>query len=89
MITLSYSKHYLRSKRKYIYHNAVRARILNKTLAYFVDKPNHPSLNLEKLGSTKVWSIRLTQGDRIFFTWDDDKTAVLIDIGKHDKYRRY
>ena len=60
-----------------------------KTINKFVHNPIHPSLHLEKLGGTKLWTIRIDRGNRIFFTWVDEKKALLIDIGKHDKYRKY
>jgi len=31
----------------------------------------------------------LNKSDRIFFIWQEKNMASSIDIGKHDKYRRY
>lgn len=89
MITLLKTSRYEKEQIKFIKNNTKRANVLVKTLNKFAYNPTHPSLNLEKLGGTKVWTIRIDKGNRIFFSWIDKKTALLIDIGKHDKYRRY
>ena len=60
-----------------------------KAISLFVKNPKHPSLNLEKLKGSQFWTIRIDKGNRIFFIWKDKETALFIDIGKHDKYRRY
>lgn len=54
-----------------------------------MNNPNHPSLNLEKLKGSDYWTIRIDKGNRIFFKWIDKTEALFIDIGKHDKYRKY
>ncbi len=66
--------------------------LLNKTIkavSLFVKNPKHPSLNLEKLKGSSFWTIRIDRGNRIFFSWINKTTALFIDIGKHDKYRKY
>ena len=66
--------------------------LLNKTIkavSLFVKNPKHPSLNLEKLKGSTVWTIRIDKGNRIFCKWIDESTAIFIDIGEHDKYRKY
>ena len=66
--------------------------LLNKTIkavSLFVRNPKHPGLKLEKLKGSSFWTIRIDRGNRIFLSWIDKKSALLIDIGKHDKYRRY
>ncbi|MEK7573815.1 MAG: plasmid stabilization protein [Patescibacteria group bacterium] len=60
-----------------------------KTLSILAKNPKHPSLKLEKLKGSRVWTIRIDKGNRIFLFWVDLRTALLIDIGKHDKYRKY
>jgi len=55
----------------------------------FISNPAHPGLKLEKLRGTKIWTIRIDKGNRIFLTWIDKSTALFIDIGQHDKYRKY
>ena len=89
MITLVYSKKYLTARKKFVRHNLVRARNLNSTLKFFVDNPTHPSLRTEKLRGTDVWTIRIDEKNGIFFIWWNRETAVLIDVGPHDKYRKY
>lgn len=60
-----------------------------KTLKKFSHNPNHPSLRLEKLHGSKIWTVRIDKGNRIFLAWIDTSTVLLVDIGKHDKYRRH
>ena len=80
---------YLRSLRKFVKNNQNNADKVKKTLDLFKKNPSHPSLNTEKLGSTELWTIRIDKGNRVFFTWEDTQTVLLIDIGKHDRYRKY
>ncbi|MDO8452776.1 MAG: plasmid stabilization protein [bacterium] len=80
---------YLRSLRKFVRNNKENASKTKKALQNFKENPSHPSLNIEKLGGTDLWTIRLDKGNRIFFTKEDSKTIMLINIGKHDKYRKY
>lgn len=89
MIAISYSPKYLAARKKFLKNNN---RLLNKTIkviSLFVKNPQYPSLNLEKLQGTKIWTIRIDKGNRIFFYWIDESKALFIDIGKHDKYRKY
>lgn len=89
MITLSKTKRYQAARDIFIKNNLQRGNLLIKILSLFVQNPLHPSLNLEKLKGTKIWTIRIDKGNRIFFMWVDKQTVLLIDIGPHDKYRRY
>lgn len=89
MIKIQYSSRYLSSRKKFLKNNL---DLLNKTIkvvSLFVKNPKHPSLNLEKLKGSTVWTIRIDKGNRIFFKWIDESMAIFIDIGKHDKYRKY
>lgn len=55
----------------------------------FTKNPQHPSLRLEKLQGSKVWSIRVDRGNRLFFIWSDtDDTAIFFLVGPHDAYRK-
>ncbi len=78
-----------RERKKFTKNNPQNAKSLKKTLALFRKNPKHPSLNLEKLGGSSIWTIRIDRGNRIFFLWIDKTTALFIDIGEHDKYRKY
>jgi len=89
MIAILKTSRYERERNKFVKNNTKNANALVKTLNKFTHNPTHPSLKLEKLGGTKVWTIRIGRGDRIFFSWIDKTTALFIDIGKHDKYRKY
>lgn len=83
------SANFLRSLRKFIKGSIQNKENYTKAISRFKNDPNYPSLNLEKLKNSKVWTIRIDKGNRIFFTRTDESTALFIDIGKHDKYRRY
>lgn len=89
MIVLEYSNNFLDSRKKYLKGNPVKVEKVIKALTFFVNNPRHPSLNTEKLANSSVWTMRIDKGDRIFFAWKDDNTALLLDIGKHDKYRKF
>lgn len=89
MIKIQYSSRYLSSRKKFLSNNL---DLLNKTIkviSLFVKNPRHPSLNLEKLKGSNIWTIRIDKGNRIFFSWTNKTTALFLDIGKHDKYRKY
>lgn len=89
-IKLEYFQHFLSQRKKYLKNNPKRFAEYKKAIALFLSNPKHPGLNLERLLNTKgIYTIRLNRGDRIFFIWKGTDTAVLIDIGKHDKYRKY
>ncbi len=89
-IKLEYSQHFLNERKKYIKNNPQRFKDYKKTITLFLSNPTHPSLTIEKLKNAKdVHTIRLNRNDRIFFIWKEENTALFIDIGKHDKYRKY
>lgn len=83
------SASYFRALKKFVKNNRRNAESIKKSEKLFKENPRHPSLHLEKLVGTKVYSIRIDKGNRIFFYWIDKFTTLFIDIGKHDKYRRY
>ena len=89
MITILKSSRYQKERDKFAKGDTKRGNALIKTLQKFSKNPAYPSLNLEKLGGTKIWTIRIDKGNRLFFSWIDDNTIILVDIGKHDKYRKY
>lgn len=89
MVVILKTSRYERERNKFIKGDRKRSAALIKTLKQFASNPNHPSLNLEKLAVTKIWTIRIDRGNRIFLYWIDKNTAIFIDIGKHDKYRKY
>lgn len=89
MIELKYSSKYLTERKKFLRNNSELLDKTIKALSIFVKNPKHPGLKLEKLKGSRVWTIRIDKGNRIFLFWLDKSTALLIDIGKHDKYRRY
>lgn len=89
MITIEYSKHYISERKKFIKNNLAYVKQIAKALQQFISNPLHPSLNIEKLKNSKAWSIRIDKKNRIFFIWKNKTNAIFLDIGKHDKYRKY
>ena len=83
------SSSYYRALRKFVKNNKINASNLKKALKLFEENPSHPSLRLEKLSGSEVWTIRIDKSNRIFFVWVSKTIVLLIDIDKHDKYRRY
>lgn len=87
---LEYSVHFLSERKKYIKNNRERFEDYKKAVTLLLSNSTHPGLNIEKLRNVKgVYTIRLNKSDRVFFIWKEDNKVLLIDIGKHDKYRRY
>ena len=117
-----FGSNYLHQLERFVKNNRKNAEKVKKANKLFKDDLNHPSLNLEKLKGSKVWTIRIDRGNRIFFSWinesthdltvgvssldrtssdsakpttsqsgfyRDKTTALFLDTGKHDKYRKY
>ena len=89
MVQLQYFSKYLSSRAKFLKNNPNLFGKTTKAIFLFVDNPKHPSLNLEKLKGSSYWTIRIDKGNRIFFIWINKTTALFIDIGKHDMYKKY
>ncbi|MBI3577441.1 hypothetical protein HY086_05385 [Candidatus Gottesmanbacteria bacterium] len=51
-----------RSFKKFIKGNAVLKEKVKETLARFAKDPKHPSLRLEKLKGSQMWTIRMDKG---------------------------
>jgi len=89
-IKLEYSSHFVSERKKYVKNNRQRFEDYKRAVNLFASTPTHPGLNIEKLRNAKgVYTIRLNRSDRIFFVWKEESIVVFLDIGKHDKYRRY
>ncbi len=89
-ISLEYTQHFLNELKKYIKNNRIHLEDYRKAVTIFISNPTHPGLRTEKLKNTKgKYTIRLNRSDRIFFIWKEENAVILIDIGKHDKYRKY
>lgn len=89
MIKIEFTKKFRREHQKFIANNQIIAQQVSSTLRTFLSNPKYPGLHVEKLKGVKIWTIRIDKGNRIFFSWIDQSTALLIDIGPHDKYRQY
>ena len=62
-----------------------------KRFQLFLQNLFHPSLNTEKLEprNKNIWSFRIDWNFRVIFTFPDQETILLLDIGPHDIYRKY
>ena len=80
---------YYRALRQFVKNNRSNASNIKKCLEILRENPSHPSLNLEKLSGSRLWTARIDKANRIFFFRTDSSTLILIDIGPHDKYRKY
>jgi len=89
VVKLRHSSRYLSSRKKFLKNNPELVEKTIKAIRLFVRNPQHPGINLEKLKDSTVWTIRIDKGNRIFFLWNGKSSVLFIDIGKHDKYRRY
>jgi len=89
MISIVPTKRFNKEYKKFVKNNLQRAESIVKAIDLFVKDPKHPSLHIEKLEGTGIWSMRIDRGNRIFFLWTDENTVLFIDIGHHDKYRNY
>jgi mRNA-degrading endonuclease RelE of RelBE toxin-antitoxin system len=74
--------------RKFTKRNEKLSNAVKITLRKFQDNQNHPSLHLEKLSGSDIWTIRIDRGNRLFFTWSETKdTAIFFHVGPHDAYK--
>lgn len=89
MIKVNYASKYLSERKKFLKNNPKIVEKVIRTINKFVKNPSHPSLNLEKLSGSKVWTIRIDRRNRIFLTWINKNTTLFLAIGKHDKYRKF
>lgn len=88
MPTRDFTPQFHRSFKKFTKHNAKLKRLVKSALSIFSDNPQHPSLNLEKLRGSAVWTIRVDKGNRLFFVWSETgDTAIFFFVGPHDSYR--
>lgn len=89
MIKLAYSERFLENRKKFVKGNRKAFDTLAKSLRLLQEDPQHPGLHFEKLKNSHIYSVRIDRGNRIFFLWAHVNTVLLIDLGPHDKYRRY
>ena len=77
------------ARKKFVKHNSRLSQQVQNALIRFVKNPKHPSLRLEKLQGSNIWTIRVDRGNRLFFTWSDSgDTAIFFLVGPHDAYRK-
>ncbi|HCM81868.1 MAG: hypothetical protein UV63_C0036G0013 [Microgenomates group bacterium GW2011_GWC1_43_11] len=74
--------------KQFVRRNSARKRHVYKTLLCFRNNPSYPSLHIEKLSHSDIWTIRLDKGNRLFFFWNKTKdTAIFFFVGHHDAYK--
>lgn len=89
-INIEYSPQFKTTRKKYTKNSRNRFEDFKKAIKRFQSDPFYPGLHIEKIKSThNVYTVRLNISDRIFFIWKNEITALIVDIGKHDKYRKY
>lgn len=86
MLRLHFLPRFDRAYKKFTKRNEERSGAIDKALRMFAADPKHPSLNIEKLGGSDIWTIRIDRGNRLFFVWEDE-SAVFFFVGSHDSYR--
>ena len=65
------SANYYRALKNFVKNNKRNAENIKKALKLLKENKYHPSLNLEKLKGSHIWTIRIDKSDRIFFYWTD------------------
>jgi len=57
----------------------------------FIKDPRHPRLKTHKLKGRlqECLAFRLTKGNRVLFEFISADTVNLLDVGRHDIYRKY
>lgn len=75
MITITRSKRFNTEYKKFVKNNTPRAESIIKAV--------------EKLKGSNIWTIRLSEGNRLFFLWINEFVILLVDVGSHDKYKHY
>lgn len=89
MIRLRIAESYRKAERRLPQRIRLQAA---KTLANFMDNPDRPGLNFEKLaGWDNTYSIRVSKAYRIMLRREADEAGeffAAVDIGTHHVYRR-
>lgn len=90
MPTIQLTKQFRQARRKFTKGNNQREEQLKQAFSYFADNPKHPSLHMEKLSGSAVWTIRIDRENRLFFIWSDTGDAtIFFHVGSHDAYRTF
>ena len=77
------------ARKKFVKRNALLHTKIKHTLERFAADAVHPSLHLEKLSGSDIWTIRVDRGNRLFFVWSEaGDTAIFFLVGPHDAYRK-
>ncbi|MBU4099736.1 hypothetical protein KJ980_08915 [Patescibacteria group bacterium] len=88
MPRVSLTSKFQKARKKWTRGNNRREKQLKQAFLLFTQNSKHPSLNLEKLSGSDIWTIRIDRGNRLFFVWaDEEYTAIFFFVGHHDAYR--
>lgn len=89
MIRIEISSRFKKEHKKFIKNNTARKKAVASALRLLLSNPLHPSLHKEKLKGSNYWSMRIDLANRIFFIFTEKNSILLIDIGPHDRYKKY
>jgi mRNA-degrading endonuclease RelE of RelBE toxin-antitoxin system len=88
MPTIRFDDLFSKSAHKFTRNNLQKAKAVKKALRLFRENTKYPSLHVEKLSGSNIWTIRVDRGNRLFFMWaDEEDTAIFFFVGYHDAYR--
>jgi len=89
MPTNAFDRQFHSSYKKFIKGTPSLKQKVNNILIRFSQNPQYPSLRLEKLQGSNIWTIRVDRGNRLFFIWSSTgDTAIFFLVGPHDSYRK-
>lgn len=89
MPKIGYDPKFEKNYKSFVFGSSVRKKKASKALLLFERNPKHPSLNVEKLSGSDVWTIRVDIKNRLFFVWNPTgDTAIFFLVGKHDLYKK-
>lgn len=87
MVKIEFHSSFQRAYKKKVSSGTDRHARFRSKLEIFTQDPFEPSLKTHKLsGKLKdYWSFSVEYDLRVVFYFEDDETAVFVDIGTHDE----
>jgi hypothetical protein len=67
LVKINLTSKYKRELKRFVNRSKQRAQEVKNALNLLVQNPKHPGLHTEKLGGSDIWTIRLSEGNRLFF----------------------
>ena len=84
MYKIYYSDQFKKNIKKF---DSVRQKLIFAKIKFLKNDPDHPSLRTEKLDGER-WASSVNMGVRLIWELYGDAINI-IDVGKHDIYRKY